>query len=121
VQGVIAHELGHITGGHVISDGGGKATGISILSLLLGGLAAAAGSGDAAMGVIMAGQQAALGKYLAFSRGQEASADAAGAQYLSKAGLTGRGSIMFFKRLENMEYRYGYHPAMTTNSTAPIR
>ena len=25
VQGVIAHELGHITGGHVISDGGGKA------------------------------------------------------------------------------------------------
>ena len=34
VQGVIAHELGHITGGHVISDGGGKAAGnISILSL----------------------------------------------------------------------------------------
>jgi len=32
VQGVIAHELGHITGGHVISDGGGKAAqGISIM------------------------------------------------------------------------------------------
>ncbi len=109
VQGVIAHELGHITGGHVISDGGGKAaTGISILSLLLGVAAAAAGAGDAAMGVLMAGQQAALGKYLAFSRGQEASADAAGAQYLSKAGITGRGSISFFKRLQNMEYRYGY-------------
>lgn len=30
VQGVIAHELGHITGGHVISDGGKAATGISI-------------------------------------------------------------------------------------------
>ncbi|MBK9012180.1 M48 family metalloprotease [Novosphingobium sp.] len=109
VQGVIAHELGHITGGHVISDGGGKAaTGISILSLLLGVAAAAAGAGDAAMGVLMAGQQAALGKYLAFSRGQEASADAAGAQYLSKAGITGRGSITFFKRLQNMEYRYGF-------------
>ncbi|MFM5953072.1 MAG: M48 family metalloprotease [Novosphingobium sp.] len=109
VQGVIAHELGHITGGHVINDSGGKeATGISILSLLLGGLAAAAGSSDAAMGVIMAGQQAALGKYLAFTRGQEASADAAGAQYLSKAGLSGRGSITFFKRLQNMEMRYGY-------------
>ena len=25
VQGVIAHELGHVTGGHVISDAGGKA------------------------------------------------------------------------------------------------
>jgi predicted Zn-dependent protease len=109
VQGVIAHELGHITGGHVISDGGSKAaTGISILSLILGGLAAAAGGGDAAMGVLMAGQQAALGKYLAFSRSQEASADAAGAGYLSKAGISGRGSIAFFKKLQNLEYRHGY-------------
>jgi predicted Zn-dependent protease len=111
VQGVIAHELGHVTGGHVISDGGGKAaSGISILSLLLGAAAAAAGGGEAAMGVIMAGQQAAMGKYLAFSRGQESSADAAGAQYLSRAGITGRGSIAFFKKLQNMEFRYGYTP-----------
>jgi predicted Zn-dependent protease len=109
VQGVIAHELGHITGGHVISTGGSKAaTGISILSLLLGGLAAAAGAGDAAMGVIMAGQQAALGKFLAFTRGQEASADAAGASFLSKAGISGRGSISFFKKLQNLEFRHGY-------------
>ncbi len=109
VQGVIAHELGHITGGHAISDGGSKAaTGISILSLLLSAAAAAAGAGEAAMGVFMAGQQAALGKYLAFSRGQEASADAAGAQYLSKAGISGRGSLSFFKKLQNMEYRYGF-------------
>ncbi len=109
VQAVIAHELGHITGGHAIFDGGGKAaTGISILSLILGGLAAAAGSGDAAIGVIMAGQQAAIGKYLAFSREQESSADAAGAQFLSKAGISGRGSIGFFKKLQNLEYRHGY-------------
>ena len=109
VQAVIAHELGHITGGHAISDGGSKAAGgISILSLILGGLAAAAGAGDAAMGVIMAGQQAALGKYLAFSREQEASADAAGAHFLSKAGISGRGSISFFKKLQNQEYRHGY-------------
>ena len=109
VQGVIAHELGHVTGGHAIGDGGSKAaSGISLLSLLLGAAAAAAGGGEAAMGVIMAGQQAALGKYLAFSRSQEASADAAGMQYLSKAGISGRGSIGFFKKLANMEYRYGY-------------
>ena len=109
VQAVIAHELGHITGGHAVFDGGSKAsTGISILSLILGGLAAAAGAGDAAMGVIMAGQQAAIGKYLAFSREQEASADAAGAQYLSKAGISGRASISFFKKLQNLEYRHGY-------------
>ena len=108
VQGVIAHELGHITGGHVINTSGGKeATGISLLSLLLAAGAAAAGGGDAAMGILMAGQQAAMGKYLAFSRSQESTADAAGAQFLSKAGITGRGSIDFFKKLENMEFRYG--------------
>lgn len=111
VQGVIAHELGHVTGGHAISSGGSKvATGISMLSLLLGALAAAAGSPDAAMGVLMAGQQAAMGKYLAFNRTQESSADAAGAQYLAKAGISGRGSIEFFKKLENMEFRYGVNP-----------
>jgi len=110
VQGVIAHELGHITGGHVIShsDGAKAASNISILSLLLGVAAAVAGAGDAAMGVLMAGQQAAIGKYLAFSRVQEASADAAGAQFLSKAGISGRGSLSFFKKLQNLEFRYGY-------------
>ena len=123
VQGVIAHELGHITGGHVISEGGAKAAqGISILSLLLGGVAAAAGAGDAAVGVIMAGQQAALGKFLAFNRGQEASADAAGAQYLSAAGLSGRGSIDFFKRLQNLEMRHGYTRTLDSEfySTHPM-
>jgi predicted Zn-dependent protease len=110
VQGVIAHELGHITGGHAISgeSAAKEANGISILSLLLGVAAAAAGGGEAAMGVIMAGQQAALGKYLAFSRAQESSADAAGAQYLSKAGITGKGSVDFFKKLANQAYRAGY-------------
>lgn len=109
VQGVIAHELGHVTGGHaVLNQGAQPATNISILSLLLGAAAAAVGGGEAAMGVIMAGQQAAMGKYLAYSRSQEASADAAGAQYLSTAGISGRGSVEFFKKLQNLEFRYGY-------------
>ncbi|MDE2435691.1 MAG: M48 family metalloprotease [Sphingomonadales bacterium] len=109
VQGVIAHELGHVTGGHAIDTRGSKgATGVSILSLLLGAAAAAAGAGEAAMGVVMAGQQAALGKFLSFTRGQEEAADAAGAQFLSKAGLSGRGSINFFKKLQGLEMRYGY-------------
>lgn len=124
VQGVIAHELGHITGGHVINTSGGReATGISILSLLLGAAAAAAGGGEAAMGILMAGQQAAMGKYLAFSRAQESTADAAGAQFLSKAGITGRGSVDFFKKLENLEFRYGRRandPDATFYSTHPV-
>ena len=111
VQGVIAHELGHVAGGHAVFNMGAKsATNISLLSLLLGAAAAAAGGGEAALGVLMAGQQAAMGKFLAFNRSQEASADAAGAQYLSTAGITGQGSIEFFRKLQNMEYRYGYYP-----------
>jgi predicted Zn-dependent protease len=78
VQGVIAHELGHITGGHIIrmQEGVKVATGIMILSLVLGAAAMAAGAGEAGMGVLAAGQQAAMGKFLAFSRTQESSADA---------------------------------------------
>ena len=108
VQGVIAHELGHITGGHVVvsSDAMRGAQTISILSVLIGVAAALAGAGDAAMGAIMAGQRAAMGKYLAFSRVQESSADAAGAQFLSDAGISGKGSLAFFGKLLNQEYRY---------------
>ena len=113
VQGVIAHELGHITAGHVVRFGERtrSATGITILSLLLGVGAALAGAGDAAIGALLAGQQAALGSFLAFNRNQEASTDLAGARYLSGAGITGRGSIRFFERLRSLEIRRGFSQA----------
>ena len=109
VQGVIAHEIGHITGGHItrFGEGAKSATGVSLLSLLIGVAAAAAGAGDAALGAVLAGQRAALGKFLAFTRVQESSADAAGAQFLSDAGISGRGSLAFFGKLQNQEFRYG--------------
>ena len=73
VQGVIAHELGHITGGHILRYGEGMAAAsrISLLSMIAGIGAALAGAGDAAMGIMMAGQQAAMGNFLSFSRTQE--------------------------------------------------
>ncbi|MDG5748006.1 M48 family metalloprotease [Qipengyuania sp. XHP0207] len=110
VQGVIAHELGHITGGHIIryGEGIGTASRISLLSVLAGIGAALAGAGEAAAGIMALGQQAAMGKFLAFTRTQEASADLAGAEYLSKAGISGRGSLDFFGKLLNQEFRYGY-------------
>ncbi len=108
IQGIMAHELGHITGGHVLSTGEGAkaATGIMILSLLLGAAAMAAGGGEAGAGIMAAGQQAALGKFLAFNRVQESAADQAGAAYLNKAGITGKGSLSFFRKLQNQEFRY---------------
>ncbi|NBC89159.1 MAG: M48 family metalloprotease [Alphaproteobacteria bacterium] len=110
VQGVIAHELGHITAGHVVrfEERVRAANGITILSLLLGVGAALAGAGDAAMGAMMAGQQAAMGSFLAFNRNQEAATDLAGARYLSGAGITGKGMISFFEKLRNFEIRRGY-------------
>ncbi len=109
VQGVIAHEIGHIVGGHVALAG--QATrgpmGISILSLLAGVAAMAVGGSEAGMGIIAAGQQAAQGSYLAFSRNQESSADAAGARFLNDAGITGKGYLTFFKKMQQLEYRYG--------------
>lgn len=111
VQGVFAHELGHVADGHVIlADAGTKpALGIQILSMVLGAAAAAAGSGDAGMGIMAAGQRAALGRYLSFSRTQEATADATGAKFLIEAGISGKGMLDFFKKLYNDQYRYGYN------------
>lgn len=108
VQGVIAHELGHITGGHIIRyyDGAKQATAISLLSMLAGIAAAAAGAGEAGMAAMALGQQAAYTNMMSFSQTQEASADAAGATYLAGAGVSGKGSIAFFKKLQNLEYRY---------------
>src|SRR3546814_15719157 len=59
VQGVVAHELGHIEGGHVIRYGEGmkEATGITLLSLVLGAAAIAAGGAEAGMGILGMGQQ----------------------------------------------------------------
>ena len=122
VQGVIAHELGHVVGGHAVrfSEGYGTATGISILSLVLAAAAIAAGASEAGMGILAAGQRAALGKLLAYTRGQEGVADASGSAYLSKAGITGKGSIAFFKKLQNFEFRLGIPQEDSYNRTHPL-
>jgi predicted Zn-dependent protease len=109
VQGVIAHEIGHIVGGHAVFQNDGGYTNVTLLSLLLGVAAMAAGSPDAGTGILMAGQRAAIGKYLAFSRIQESSADAAGAKFLNSAGITGRGMLSFFDKLTAQMHRYGYY------------
>ena len=48
VQGVVAHELGHVAGGHSIAIGEGakQATGITLATMVLGAIALAAGAGE---------------------------------------------------------------------------
>ncbi len=109
VQGVIAHELGHIADGHVITGAQAQkpAMGVYLLSMVLGLAAMAAGGGEAGAGILAAGQQVAMSNYLAFSRVQEATADASAVRYLDTAGITGKGMLEFFKKLQQQEYRYG--------------
>ncbi|MBO9579817.1 MAG: M48 family metalloprotease [Sphingobium sp.] len=130
VQGVIAHELGHIEGGHVLrsTEGIKEATAIQLVTMLLGAAAIAAGGGEAGMGIMAAGQQAAIGKFLAFSREQEASADAAAARYMATAKISCKGFLDFFKKLQNMEYRlylnvddYGHDHPVSAERIATLK
>jgi predicted Zn-dependent protease len=122
LQGVIAHELGHVAGGHSIrlQEGAKEATGITIATMILGALALAAGAGDAAMGVMMAGQQAAMGKFLAFTRSQEATADASAVKYLHASGISGKGMLDFFAKLQNQEYRLAIYDTDSYDRTHPL-
>jgi len=122
LQGVIAHELGHVAGGHSIrlQQGMKQATGITIATLVLGALAVAAGAGDAGMGIMMAGQQAALGQFLAFTRTQEASADQSAVKSLHAAGISGKGMLQFFAKLQNQEYRIGIYAKDSYDRTHPL-
>jgi predicted Zn-dependent protease len=122
LQGVLAHELGHVAGGHAIriQDGIGEATGITIATMLLGVLAMAAGAGEAGMGIMAAGQQAAMGRFLAFTRAQESATDQAGAKYLSGAGVTGKGMLEFFNKLQNQEYRLAVYAKDSYARTHPL-
>lgn len=122
VQGVIAHELGHIIGGHVIrfEDGARPAMGISLLSLIAGIGMALAGAPDAGMATMMMGQQVAIGNFLSYSRTQESVADASGARYLSMAGISGKGSVNFFKKLQTYEFRLGRSTENSYATTHPM-
>ena len=122
LQAVIAHELGHVAGGHAIRMGEGmkEATGISLATIVLGAIAIAAGAPEAGMGLLAMGQRAALGQFLAFTRAQETSADLAGVKYLSAAGISGRGSLEFFKKLQNQEYRLAIYATDSYERTHPL-
>jgi predicted Zn-dependent protease len=103
LQGVIAHETGHIAGGHVARSGdiGHAALGPLLLGIGLGILAAAAGSPAGAAALLYSSGYFAEISALGYSREQESRADQAASTYLEKAGLSGRGLVSFFNT-----YRY---------------
>lgn len=104
LQGVIAHEVGHLAAGHSARRGEMNSAGMRpfLLTMGLGVLAALAGSPEAAAG--LAGSASYFGTLgaLGYSREQEGRADQAGAALLDKAGLSGLGLAEFF---DNFRYQ----------------
>lgn len=102
LAGVIAHETGHIAGGHLVrlADARGNASVEQILSVLLGAATAAAGAPEIGGAIIAGGQGFALQNFLAFTRGQEQAADQAAVSYLDRTGIGAQGLLEFFQVLD---------------------
>lgn len=95
IQAVLAHELGHINGGHLARRGVElqNASSAMAIGVLLAIAAGAAGGADAAAAVLTGSVQLVGRNFLAFSRGEEASADQAAMTYLEAAGIDPTGML----------------------------
>lgn len=130
LQGVMAHEIGHLAGGHSARSGEMSRAGLKpfLLTMGLGVLAALSGNTEA--GAILAGNAGFFGQIgaLGYSREQESRADQAGATYLESASLSGQGLVEFFDNFRYQEVfaearRYPYfrsHP-LSSDRIASLR
>lgn len=105
VVGVIAHEAGHIAGGHLVRvhDALARGTAESILAMVLGAAAMIAGAPQVGAAVMSGGQNVALRNFLQYTRTQEGSADAAAMRYLDATQQSARGLLSFFQLLSGQE------------------
>ncbi len=131
VIGVIAHETGHITGGHLarLRSQMARAKSASLMLQLLG-LAAVAGgaiagipnAGQLGMGAAMGGQQAALRSLLAYRQTEESSADQAAMSFLNATKQSGRGMIETFDVLaEKLRGVQGINPYLMSHPLPQTR
>jgi predicted Zn-dependent protease len=118
--GVVAHECGHIAGGHAARSDEMLRAGMKpmLLTLGLGILAAAAGAPDAGAALMMSSGYFGTLSILKYSREQESRADQAAATSLEAADMSGKGLVDFLDRFRYEEVfedarRYKYfqsHP-----------
>ncbi|HKB00282.1 MAG TPA: M48 family metalloprotease [Methyloceanibacter sp.] len=106
VIGVIAHETGHITGGHLarLRTQVSRAKSAALMMQLLGvaamvggALAGAPGAGQAGMGIAGGGMDAAFRTLLAYHQNEESSADQAAVTFLNATKQSGRGMLETFE------------------------
>jgi predicted Zn-dependent protease len=106
VIGVMAHETGHIVGGHAVTfgDSVAAASTTSVLTTLLGLAAGVASkSPDVGMAVMLGGQGTAMRQLMAFSRDQESRADQFAIKALYESHQSPQGLRDFFARLAGQE------------------
>src|SRR5690349_8969365 len=104
--GIVAHETGHIAGGHLVrTEEAMKAATIkSIIAMVLGAGAAAVAHNGGAAGAMMYGAEAyGMRSFLSFSVAQETNADQAALRFLDKTHQSSRGLLEFFQILEGQE------------------
>jgi predicted Zn-dependent protease len=108
--GVMAHETGHIKGGHLTRDTEAmdKASIPMIVSMIAGLAAMAVGAGEAGMAILMAGEQIAEGQFNAFSRVQEATADQIAVKSLNATHQSPEGLLDTFRRFAAEEAMSAY-------------
>ncbi len=105
--GVLAHETGHIAGGHLIRSREAleRASYESIIGTILGvGAAIASGDPNAAAAVSLGSSSIAQRTFLAHSRVHEASADQAALTFLEKAKINPDGLLSFMDKLKAENY-----------------
>jgi predicted Zn-dependent protease len=105
VIGVLAHESGHIAGGHLsrLRQQLAQAQTQSIIAMLLGvGAAVAAGRGGGNPAAAILGPQETIRRsLLSYQRAQEEQADRAGVKFLTATGQSPKGMYDTFKRLSD--------------------
>ena len=109
LEGVIAHELGHITGRHHVKiyEQLEKSRAITLAGIILGGaVSVLTGDPDAAAAIAGGALTTSTRSLLSFSRAQEGSADQAGYSFLKNSGKSLCGIINFLELLENMQISY---------------
>lgn len=105
VVGVLAHETGHVAGGHIarLPDEIRAAMIRSIATMLAGMAAAASGAGGNAGALAVGGQALAMRDLTAFTRTQENSADRSAIDTLTRLNWPVDGLLSLFQRLVEQE------------------
>ncbi len=105
IKGVLAHETGHMAGGHLVrTQVAVRAAMVPMLLSVAAGIGAmVAGAGDAGAVIMMSGQQMFEREFFSFTRTQESAADQAAVKYLTATGQSSDGILEVFRRFEGQE------------------